>query len=137
MAEKPPLWKRLVRPFVTNDVETGRDDWYPELAPRQYDAEPAEVLSAVESVIRERERWSVSRVDGERGLVEAEVRTKTVQFVDDLSVEVTAEDGRTGVSAHSRSRVGRGDLGQNARTIREFFERLDTRLGAPAGPTRA
>jgi uncharacterized protein (DUF1499 family) len=50
--------------------------------------------------------------------------TRWFRFVDDITVRLTATDGGTRVSATSKSRVGKGDLGQNPRNLRELLEPL-------------
>jgi len=55
-------------------------------------------------------------------------------FKDDVTVSVTEKAGRTVVNVRSRSRVGRADLGVNARRIRAYLRALDERLGrSPEG----
>jgi uncharacterized protein (DUF1499 family) len=43
---------------------------------------------------------------------------------------VTLPDGQTQVDVRSKSRVGRGDMGQNARRVREFLAALRGQLAA-------
>jgi len=130
MSEDVSIFKRIVRPLVTNDVATGRSEWYPELGPRRYEASVDEVLGAVEEVVRNRERWSVVNVEPEENRLEAEVETEKMGYVDDLTVRLETEGSETVVHARSVSRVGVGDMGQNARTIRELLDRLDDAVGA-------
>ena len=132
MTTRPSIFKRLMRPLVNNDVRTGDSGWYPELEPHRYEADREAVLEAILAVIEARDRWEVVDVDRREGVVEAEVRSRIVGFVDDLTVEVEEEGEKCVVGARSRSRVGKGDLGQNARTIREFLDLLDERLGGAA-----
>lgn len=130
MSDDVSLIKRVVRPFATNDVETDDSGWYPELEPRRYEDSVDTVLEAVRDAVGERERWSVVEADPDGGRIEVEVQTEMMEFIDDLTIRVESDGDETVVHARSRSRVGKGDFGQNARTIRELFERLDGRLGA-------
>lgn len=89
-------------------------------------------------------RWRVARADDQEGIIEAESTTLVFRFVDDVRVEIGLdENAQTRVDVHSASRVGRGDLGRNARTIRRFARALDRAVGAtpalvldPGGPER-
>jgi Protein of unknown function (DUF1499) len=86
--------------------------------------------------------WSFVEADDEEGLIRAESKTLLFRFVDDVVVNVGLdENGQTRVDLESASRVGRGDLGRNARSIATFFKRLDRVLQAsPAqilDPTRS
>lgn len=130
MAGNPSLYQRLVRPFVVNDVDTADSEWYPDLEPRRYNASREEVLEAARAAIEGRERWRLTQISPDAGRVDAEVETALMGFVDDLTIRLGEGDGTVVVHAHSRSRVGEADLGQNARTIREFFDRLDEQMAA-------
>jgi uncharacterized protein (DUF1499 family) len=45
-----------------------------------------------------------------------------------VTVTIRSEGGVTVVNVHSRSRIGKGDLGTNARRIRSFQAELAKRL---------
>ncbi len=129
MADSPSLVQKLVRPFSTNEVSTDESGWYPEIEPHRYDLPADEVFEAAREAIRGRDRWEIVESDDQGRRLDVEVTTEMMEFVDDLVVEIEENDGDVVVHAESQSRVGEGDFGQNARTIREFFERLDDRLG--------
>jgi uncharacterized protein (DUF1499 family) len=78
-------------------------------------------------------RWTLVSSRSEQGEIRAEATTRLFRFVDDVVVRVTEEGGRTAVNVRSASRVGRGDLGQNARNIRAFFLELDRQLATGSG----
>lgn len=112
-----------------NDVTTGETPEYPELQPRAYAfSRPRVVAAAVEAVGALR-RFDLVSVDEDAGVVEATARTRSGLFTDDVTVRVEA-NGEAGsiVFVRSRSRVGRGDLGQNARNIRALQEAMDASL---------
>lgn len=51
--------------------------------------------------------------------------TRLLRFKDDVTIRLEpAADDSTVVHVQSRSRIGRGDLGQNPRNIRELFEAM-------------
>lgn len=65
------------------------------------------------------------------GNVRAEARTPVFRFTDDVEIRVRLDrDAQTRVDLVSASRVGKADLGVNARRIRKFLRRLDGQLGA-------
>ncbi len=71
-------------------------------------------------------------------IIEATAPTPVFGFLDDVVVRMrVADDGSTIVDMRSASRIGAHDLGQNARRIKSFFEKLDAILqpepGAAAG----
>jgi uncharacterized protein (DUF1499 family) len=46
--------------------------------------------------------------------------TPVMRFTDDIDVVLRAEGNSTRVQAESQSRVGKGDLGQNPRNLKEL-----------------
>ncbi len=124
----PMFGGRDMWPLI-NDVETGRTPEYPDLVPQRFAAPPTAVLEAVEATARSLPRWSVTGIDRDQGVLDATFTTLLLRFRDDITVRVVAEGEATTVSVRSRSRIGKGDLGQNARTIRAFQAALAQRLG--------
>jgi uncharacterized protein (DUF1499 family) len=125
MSGSPTLVQRLLRPLLVNDVETGESEWYPELQPRRYRESYDDVLAYARRAIEEGARFQLRSVSPEKGRLEAEARTKLVGFVDDVTISLERTDGEVVVSIRSRSRVGRGDMGQNAKTIKELYDRIE------------
>lgn len=126
------LWvnKRL---FVVNDVTTGESAAYPHLRSRVYYAEPRAVLAAAQQAIRTLPRWRVVFVDMENDALEAEAETLVGHFLDDVTLyAVGLGHGQTRATLRSRSRVGGGDLGQNAVHIRELQAAMDDRMTGSA-----
>lgn len=122
------LWKNRAL-FLVNDVTTGESAAYPHLLSRVYYAEPDAALEAARQAVRGLERWHVVLVDSDNDALEAEAETLVGGFVDDVTVYAVAlGHGQTRVIIRSRSRVGRGDLGQNAQHIRELQGAMDARL---------
>jgi uncharacterized protein (DUF1499 family) len=114
--------------LTLNDVETGRTAAYPELQPYATGAPPEHVLAAVAREAADIPRWRVTRVDTASRTVRVEVRTALFGFVDDLTAVVAPTERGSVVIIRSRSRVGRGDLGENARHIAALLARLRTAL---------
>jgi uncharacterized protein (DUF1499 family) len=57
-----------------------------------------------------------------------EAVTGLFRFVDDVTVWVSEEAGEAVVKVRSKSRVGKGDLGANAKRIRAFLAALERAL---------
>ena len=121
------------RIFTVNDITTGESSAYPELRSRVYYAEPAQVLNAAEQAIRTPAPLA-GRPSGYRNnALDAEVRTPIGGYTDDVTVYLTPlGGGQTRAVIRSHSRVGKGDLGQNATHIRELQAAMDRRLTADA-----
>ncbi len=59
----------------------------------------------------------------------AERKTSVFRFIDDIEIWFTKTGPNTmQLNLHSASRVGKGDLGQNARNIREVLEAFERKM---------
>ena len=115
---------------LINDVETGKTPEYTDLRVREYAASPERVAKALEAALAKLPRWEiVGSGHGRAGhRLEAVHTTRVFRFKDDVSVRIWREGEKTRVSVRSKSRIGKGDLGQNARNIRELLAALDREL---------
>jgi uncharacterized protein (DUF1499 family) len=123
------VWAYATWPRI-NDVETGRTPEYPDLRPKMYAAREARVAQAAEQAISHLPRWTL--VGSGRGSgghsIQAVATTRVFRFKDDVTIRIWREGPWTHVSVRSRSRIGKGDFGQNARNIRAFLAELDRLL---------
>src|SRR6202022_4383493 len=99
---------------------------YPGLAPVRFAAPPDQVFARALG-------WQIVAAVPAEGRLEATDRTRWFGFRDDVVVRVAAEGTGTRVDVRSVSRVGRSDLGTNARRIRRFEEALE-RADLPKAP---
>jgi uncharacterized protein (DUF1499 family) len=119
--EPPGPVARLEAYLTTNVAETGADSPFPELRPRRFDAPPPLVLQAAAEAAT-RLGWKEVVVDGEARRIMAVVETPLLGFRDDIVLWVEeAPEGGSVLQARSESRVGRGDLGANAKHVRNAF----------------
>ncbi len=118
---------------VINVVETGKTPEYPDVVPRRYHASTDRVFAAVLQAVGRMLRWTLVSSRPEQGAIQAEAATRLFRFVDDVTIRCVEQNGDAVVNVRSASRVGRGDFGQNARTIRAFFDELDRQMGDRAG----
>ena len=88
------------------------------------------VSRAIDEALPSLPRWQVVEKKQGTGFVEwrATRTTPLLRFVDDILVRAESHDFGTRVTAESRSRVGRGDLGQNPRNLRELRAGIERRL---------
>jgi hypothetical protein len=68
--------------------------------------------------------WEIIADVPDEGRIEATATTNWIGFKDDVVVRVRESPGGTRIDLRSKSRVGKGDAGENARRIRAFRERL-------------
>lgn len=68
--------------------------------------------------------WVIDATDAASGRIEATATTPWFGFQDDIVIRVTPTAGGSRVDIRSHSRVGRSDLGTNAKRIRAFVAKL-------------
>ncbi|HET8532766.1 MAG TPA: DUF1499 domain-containing protein [Methylomirabilota bacterium] len=108
---------------------------YPDLAPARFAAPPDQVFARAVEVARGL-GWQIVAAAPTEGRLEATDRTRWFGFRDDVVVRVAADGTGSRVDVRSVSRVGRSDLGTNARRIRRFLETLQTGVARDAGAAR-
>ncbi len=116
-----------VWPFL-NVVETGATPAYPDVQPKTYQVPVDRVFEVARKVADRLPRWG--RVTYRFGPheIKAVVRSATFGFEDDVTIRVTPEGDGAKVWVRSASRIGKWDVGQNARTVRAFLSALDQQL---------
>lgn len=87
---------------------------------------PVAAVTADAARLAEQAGWKVAKVDPARGHLEATASVSYIRFNDDVVLRIVpTQDGKgSRVDMRSVSRVGVGDLGVNARRIREFLAAL-------------
>lgn len=68
--------------------------------------------------------WEIVASEAGEGRIEATATTPWVGFKDDIVIRIRTDGAETLVDVRSKSRVGRGDMGVNAKRIRAFRDRL-------------
>ena len=117
------IWPRI------NDVKTGATPQYPDIQPQRFG--PAFGYDRIFDSALEVSRgmgWEIRETDKARGVIEAIATTRLLKFKDDVTITITRETEATVVNVRSKSRIGKGDLGANARRIRAFQLELAKRF---------
>ena len=110
-----------------NDVQTGATPEYADLQPQRF-TQPYDRVFDAAIAAGEELGWDVTAEDRTQGEIRAVATTPLFRFKDDVTVTVTREGEGAQVSVRSHSRIGKGDLGANARRIRLFQQELAGRL---------
>lgn len=121
--EHPPAFMTAPHPYPGAEFARRQRAAYPDLATATLPVPPREAfaraLGAAEAM-----GWEVVGRDAEGGRIEAVDTTRWFGFKDDIAIRVRAEGAGSRIDIRSKSRVGRGDLGTNARRIRAWSERV-------------
>lgn len=96
---------------------------YPDIQPVVLAVLPAEAFRRVDAVAAAM-GWDVVARAPEEGRLEAIDTTAWFGFRDDIVIRIRAEGAGSRIDIRSKSRVGRSDLGANARRIRAFTAQL-------------
>ncbi len=116
------IWPRI------NDVKTGDTPEYPEIQPQRFNVAMIRAFDASLATAQDL-GWEIVHQSREAGEIEAIDTTKIMRFKDDVTITIKSGTGEScSVYVHSRSRVGKGDLGANARRILLFQTELAKRL---------
>ena len=92
---------------------------YPDLEPIRVSSTPDRALVLARETA-ESLGWEILSVDPAAGRLEAREVSRIFRFVDDIVVRVRPMATGAVIDVRSKSRDGRGDLGENARRIRAF-----------------
>lgn len=107
-----------------NWAETGQD---PGLAPLHLQLTLEQALPRIREALARLPRWQMVAWDEQTGIITATRTTRLFRFVDDVTIRLEATPQGTTVHTRSKSRLGKGDLGQNRRNILELFQALQER----------
>ena len=128
--DDPPQFRAVVaiRPPGSNPIEYGgaavaarQRQAYPEVAPIFTELAPAAAFQkAFETA--DSLGWEIVSGDMQAGTIEAVDTTRFFRFKDDVVIRIRATDAGSRVDLRSRSRVGRSDLGKNAKRILTFTD---------------
>ena len=119
------------RDFSENYAKTDEKASDPALRPVKSDLAPTVLAEQITSWVANKSRWNLesSSTDSDGRVKLHLIRTTLIwRFKDDIHVTISprpavADDqpGGSLVTAESQSRIGKGDLGQNPRNLRELL----------------
>jgi uncharacterized protein (DUF1499 family) len=127
----PPTFEAVLplRKDARNSLEYSQDvarqqrEAYPDIKPLVLEIPAAQVFDRAVRAARDA-GWDLVNVNAENWRIEATDTTTFFGFKDDIVVRLTPIGGRTVVDVRSVSRIGRSDIGTNAKRIREYLAAL-------------
>jgi uncharacterized protein (DUF1499 family) len=128
--DNPPQFDAVLklRKNALNPVEYGgrevakqQHKAYPDILPLVLDQTPAQAfehsLAAAKNL-----GWKIVSENKEKGLIEATDTTFWFGFADDIVIRISPQDKGCRIDLRSLSRVGKSDVGTNAKRVRKFLE---------------
>lgn len=130
--ENPPQFVALlpVRRTTPNGPEYGGEPvaqeqraTYPEIRPVVLNDPPAAAFARALKAARAM-GWEIVDAVPAEGRIEATATTRWFRFKDDVVVRIVAQGSDSRLDVRSKSRLGRSDLGANAKRIRAYIRML-------------
>jgi uncharacterized protein (DUF1499 family) len=117
------------RDWTQNTAELSKDADRPELRPLHLQVDARGALERIRQWVDDQPAWEVVNIVPEKESPRTIHLTRTTRwfrFVDDIHVTLRDDESGRGVvlDAHSQSRIGKGDLGQNPRNLMELTRGL-------------
>ncbi|MEP7206155.1 MAG: DUF1499 domain-containing protein [Casimicrobiaceae bacterium] len=109
--------------YAGDEAARAQRQAYPEVRPVILATEPRAAFDAVLALVGTM-GWEVVASDPASGRIEATATTPWFGFKDDVVIRITPADRASRIDMRSHSRVGKSDLGANARRIRDFLGRV-------------
>jgi uncharacterized protein (DUF1499 family) len=113
--------------YAGSEVSAQQRRAYPDIQPLVLRANTGEAFDRVLATVRDL-GWDVVANDRATGRIEAVDTTFWFGFKDDVVIRITpaASEGSARIDVRSKSRVGVGDVGTNARRVRTLLGRLQS-----------
>jgi len=132
--ENPPAFVAVLplRQDAPNSAEYGGSDIaaqqraaYPNLGPLVLNVSPDEAFTRALTAAREM-GWRIVQANADEGRIEATDTTVWFGFKDDIVVRIRPVEQGSRIDVRSVSRVGKSDVGTNARRIRAYLQKVKT-----------
>lgn len=146
------LWKKLQAYVLLNDVTTTPDNppeynqaknlpenkhrrmlfvnanlqkkFYKDLKPLYVNRRPDQAFEMALKSAKKMPRWIIINEDDKGFTIEAVAETRLLRFRDDVIIQIRPEKEGSSIHVRSKSRVGKGDLGTNARRISKYLSKF-------------
>lgn len=123
-AQNPPDY---AGPGSGPEAAAAQKQAFPDIQPLFFNQPANIVFAAARDVVAEK-GWTLVDANEADGRIEATAETGWVRFKDDVVIRIQPGRDQTRVDVRSKSRVGRGDMGANARRVRDYLGSLQARL---------
>lgn len=101
---------------------------YPNIKPAHFNALPAQVFEAALATAKD-QGWDIVAAVPDEGRIETTATTFWFHFKDDVVIRIAPDGQGTRLDIRSESRVGRNDVGANARRIAQYLAALNHQMG--------
>jgi uncharacterized protein (DUF1499 family) len=113
----------------SSDIANIQRQYFPDIAPIHTQHTPQDAYELALNTAQEM-GWEIYASNPQQGRIEAMDSTFWFGFKDDIVIRVSSTENGARIDLRSVSRVGRGDMGANARRIAEFTKKFHRAAGA-------
>lgn len=117
------------RDLSTNTAETDADAADESMRPLATSADFDRIEQAAKRITQESSAWEFVTADPAEQTLHLVHVSGLLKFRDDVKLRVESLPDGQQIHIRSQSRIGKGDLGQNPRNIRDIHQRLRSKLG--------
>jgi len=117
------------RDLSTNVAETSATASDERMRPLATTASFEEIEQATRQIADDSSAWEFEAVEPAEKAIRLVHVSGLLRFRDDVKLRVESSPDALLIHIHSQSRIGKGDLGQNPRNVRDIRERLSLYLG--------
>jgi uncharacterized protein (DUF1499 family) len=96
---------------------------YPDIGPLHLDVPPAQAFDRAVAAAHAM-KWEMVATDPAQGRIEATATTFWFGFKDDIVVRIAADGNGSRVDVRSLSRIGKSDVGANAKRVRDYLAKV-------------
>lgn len=132
--ENPPAFDAMVRlrqeapnppEYAGEETRQAQAEAYPDVEPLVLGSDLQAVMDVATDLILQRD-WNIVAINRKEGRIEATEKLAWFGFKDDVVLRFSElENGDTRVDMRSKSRIGRSDVGVNAKRIKRFLTDLE------------
>ena len=133
--DNPPEFVAMVRlredspnppEYSGEETAEAQREAYPHIQPLLLDTDLQEVMDHAVMLLIDR-KWDIVAINRNDGRIEATEKLAWFGFKDDVVLRFAESDEGTRVDMRSKSRIGRSDVGVNAKRIERFLSDLEKR----------
>ena len=134
--DNPPAFSAIIRlrsdapnppEYAGDETAQAQREAYPDIQPLILEADVQSVMDEAVELILDRS-WEIVAINRIEQRIEATEKLAWFGFKDDVVLRFTQTDEGTRVDMRSKSRIGRSDVGVNAKRIDRFLEDMEDRV---------
>lgn len=110
--------------YAGEETATAQQEFYTDIKPLELSLNYEEAYARALETAREMP-WNLVDENKQEGRIEAYQKLAWYGFIDDVVIRVDSTENGSRIDMRSKSRLGRGDLGVNAKRIRAYFDKFE------------